>query len=75
MKVKVIIERGNDGSYGAYIGSDNAPFGILGDRKSALEAKTDFLNSYEEMKAYYTETDKKFIECESKFKVDKKSIS
>jgi hypothetical protein len=70
MKVKVIIERGNDGSYGAYIGSDNAPFGIIGDGKSALEAKTDFLNSYEEMKVYYAETNKKFTEYEFEFQFD-----
>ena len=70
MKLKVIIERGDDGSYGAYIGSDNAPFGIIGDGKTALEAKMDFLNSYEEMKAYYTETSKKFTDCEFEFQFD-----
>lgn len=34
MKAKVIIERGTDGTYGAYIGSDNVPYGIIGDRKN-----------------------------------------
>jgi hypothetical protein len=70
MKLKVIIERGNDGSYGAYIGSDSAPFGIIGDGKSAMEAKTDFINSYEEMKSYYAETNKEFVECEFEFQFD-----
>jgi hypothetical protein len=70
MKVKVIIERGSDGSYGAYIGSTAIPFGIIGDGKTAQEAKEDFLNSYEEMKAYYFETNKKFTDCEFEFQYD-----
>lgn len=70
MKVKAIIERGNDGDYGAYIGSDNVPFGIIGDGKTVQEAKDDFLNSYEEMKNHYAETNKKIIECEFEFQYD-----
>lgn len=70
MKVKVIIEKGNDGSYGAYISSDNASFGILGDGKTAQEAIADFLNSNDEKKAYYAEIGKKFIECEFEFQFD-----
>jgi hypothetical protein len=70
MKVKVIIERGNDGSYGAYIGTINIPFGIIGDGKTVQEAKEDFLNSYEEMKVYYSENNKKFIDCEFEFQYD-----
>lgn len=70
MKVKAIIERGNDGSYGAYIGSDNVPFGIIGGGKTVQEAKDDFLNSYEEMKNHYAETNKKITECEFEFQYD-----
>ncbi|MGL2963204.1 helix-turn-helix domain-containing protein [Flavobacterium sp. RSB2_4_14] len=70
MKVKVIIERGNDGSYGAYIGSNNVPFGILGDGKTVQEAKADFLNSYQEIRAYYLETNKKIIEYDFDFQFD-----
>lgn len=70
MKVKVIIERGTDGSYGAYIGSDNAPFGIVGDGKTVEEAKADFYNSYEEMREYYKDENKKFTECEFDFVFD-----
>ncbi|OXA65571.1 DNA-binding protein [Flavobacterium aquidurense] len=70
MKAKVIIERGTDGSYGAYIGSDNIPFGIVGDGKTVEEAKEDFLNSYQEMKEYYKEENKNFIECEFEFSYD-----
>lgn len=70
MKVKVIIERGNDGSYGAYIGSNNVSFGVIGDGKTVQDAKNDFLNSYEEMKDYYTENNKNFTECEFQFQFD-----
>ena len=70
MKIKVIIERGNDGSYGAYIGSNNVSFGIIGDGKTVQDAKNDFLNSYEEMKDYYAENNKNFTECEFQFQFD-----
>ena len=70
MKVKVIIERGNDGSYGAYVGSNNVSFGIIGDGETVQDAKNDFLNSYEEMKDYYAENNKNFTECEFQFQFD-----
>ena len=70
MKIKVIIERGNDGSYGAYIGSNNLSFGIIGDGETVQDAKNDFLNSYEEMKDYYAENNKNFTECEFQFQFD-----
>ena len=70
MKVKVIIERGNDGSYGAYIGSNNVSFGIIGDGETVQDAKNDFLNSYEEMKDYYAENNKNFTKCEFQFQFD-----
>jgi hypothetical protein len=70
MKAKVIIERATDGSYGAYIGSGNVPYGIVGDGKTVEETKTDFFNSYEEMKEYYKEENKDFIECEFEFSYD-----
>lgn len=74
MKINVIIERGIDGSYGAYLGVNNLPFGIIGDGKTVQEAKEDFLNSYEEMREYYKEENKKFIECEFKFILDMASF-
>jgi predicted RNase H-like HicB family nuclease len=74
MKLEVIIERGSDGTYGAYIESDNAPFGLLGDGKTVQEAKNDFINSYEEMREFYKEANKKFTECEFEFKYDMASF-
>lgn len=70
MKTKVIIERGSDGTYGVYIGSDNVPYGIIGDGKTVKEAIADFKNSYEEMREYYKEENKKFTECEFEYQYD-----
>jgi hypothetical protein len=43
-KVRVFIERGKDGSYGAYMPDDNnLHFGAIGDGASAKEAHDDFL--------------------------------
>lgn len=68
--VEVIIERGEDTTFTAYIGSDNAPFGLLGDGKTVKEAIEDFYNSYEEMKAYYKSEKKVFPKLEFEFKYD-----
>lgn len=70
MKAEVIIERGSDGTYSAYIGSDNVSFGLIGDGKTVQETIADFLNSAEEMKDYYKEQGKEFPEMEWKFKYD-----
>lgn len=68
MKANVIIERGKNGTYGAYISSDNVPYGLIGEGKTVEEAKEDFYNSYEEMKEYYKAEKKNFIELEFIFK-------
>lgn len=49
--VKVLIERGDDGTFGAYMPEAQLPFGVIGEGNTAEEAKTDFLNvirAYEE---------------------------
>lgn len=69
--VNVKIERGEDGTYGAYIEDDSLPFGIIGDGKTVAEAKADFMNSYEEMKQYFLDTNKDFVECKFNFAFDK----
>lgn len=52
MKINVLIERGKDGTYGAYIDGENPlKCGIIGDGKTAEEAKNDFMavaNSFKE---------------------------
>ncbi len=74
MKATVIIERGDDGTYSAYIADDNVPYGILGSAKTVQETIDDFRNSYEEMKAYYKEVNKKFTPLEVTFKYDMASF-
>ena len=56
----VIIERGADGTYGAYIADGNLPFGAIGDGKTVAEAIADFKNSIKEMKEYYESLGKEF---------------
>lgn len=70
MKNKVKIERGEDGTYGAYIENNNLPYGIIGEGNTAKEAIQDFLNSYEQMKQYYTKKEKEFVESEFEFIYD-----
>lgn len=51
-KVKVFIELGNNGTYGAYIPDNNPlPFGVIGEGNTVEEAKQDFLNVFEAYKA------------------------
>ncbi len=69
-KVTVIIERGNDGTYGAYLDENSLSYGLLGDGNTVDEAKEDFYNSYEEMKQYYKEEGKTFEEVEFEFRFD-----
>ena len=53
---KAIIEKGNDGTYGIYPPDIKNVF--WGDGNTVLEAKQDFLNSYQEMLDSYTEDNK-----------------
>lgn len=70
MKAKVIIERADNGSYSAYIGSDNVPFGIIGVGKSAREAINDFKEALVEMRESYAEDKQEFPEVEFEYVYD-----
>ena len=74
MKVTVIIERGADGTFGAYIANDNLPFGAIGDGNTVAETIEDFQNSIEEMREYYAEEGKEFPELEFEYKYDTASF-
>lgn len=74
MKVVVIIERGADGTYGAYIANDDMPFGVIGDGNTVAEAIDDFNNSIEEMRALYLEEGKKFPDIEIEYRYDTASF-
>lgn len=50
--VRVFIERGKDGTFGAYMPDDNnLSYGVIGEGQSACEAIADFKAVYEDMKA------------------------
>jgi hypothetical protein len=71
MKVKVILERGIDGSFDATMEFlENVPFGLLGQGKTVSETIADFNNSYAEMQAFYAEEGKKYPALEFDFKYD-----
>lgn len=75
-KVTVIIERGKDGTYGAYLADGHdLPFGIVGDGNTVEEARRDLLASFEDMRHYYEETGKDFPDgVEFVFKYDAASF-
>lgn len=54
MNVKVFIELGKDGTYGAYVSEKNPlPFGAIGEGKTVEETKNDFLNVLEAYRPDY----------------------
>lgn len=52
-QIIVNIERGNDGTFGAYMPEDVLPFGAIGEGDTAQMAKEDFMNVVEDFKAEY----------------------
>ncbi len=70
-KVRVFIERGNDGSYGAYMPDDDGlDYGIIGDGQSAAEAIEDFKASYQDMKKSFEKEGRFFEEVEFEYSYD-----
>lgn len=70
-KVRVFIERGKDGSYGAYMPDDNGlSYGVIGDGDTAAAAIDDFKAVYEDMKASYREEGRPFEEVDFDFSYD-----
>lgn len=74
MKATVIIERGADGTYGAYIADNTLPFGAIGDGNTVAEAIADFKNSVNEMREYYKSEGKPFPNVEFEYKYDTASF-
>jgi hypothetical protein len=72
LKVKALIERGNDGTYGVYVDLDEnrLNYGIIGEGSTAEEAKQDFLGCYEDMRAHFNVEKKPFQECYFEFEYD-----
>ena len=74
--VKAFIERGNDGTYGVYVDLENNTlnYGIHGNGDSAKEAVEDFISSYEEMKEFYNQKGKEFVEAKFNYVYDTASF-
>lgn len=70
-RVRVFIERGKDGTYGAYMPDDNnLDYGVIGDGDTVAAAMDDFKNAYEEMKQHYHEEGRHFEEIDFVFSYD-----
>ena len=73
-KINVVIERGIDGSFSAYIADDNCEFGCIGEGKSVEETKADFMKAVGEMQEVYAEEVSKFPDVEFDFIYDMASF-
>jgi len=70
-KVKVYIERGDDGTFGAYMPErKDLNFTLIGDGDTIEEAVADFKASYEEIKQMYAESGEPFEELQFEFCYD-----
>ena len=70
-KVRVLIERGKDGSFSAYMPDDNnLSYGVIGEGDTAEVAKQDFIDVYESMKKTAIEKNRNFEEVDFDFSFD-----
>ena len=70
-KVRVFIERGSDGGYGAYLPDDNRlSYSVNSVGDTEAEVIEDFKEAYREMKDYFAEEGKPFEEVEFVFSYD-----
>lgn len=69
--VRVFIERGKDGTYGAYMPDDNnLSYGVIGDGETAASAIEDFKAVYEDMKQAARAEGRAFEEVDFAFSYD-----
>ncbi len=75
-KVKAFIEKGTDGTYSVYVDLDNNSlnYGIHGVGDTVELAMDDFNKSYLDMKTFYKEEGKNFVEAEFEFQFDAESF-
>lgn len=70
-QVRVFIERGKDGTFGAYMPDDNnLSYGVIGDGDTAAAAISDFKSVYDAMKQAAKEEGRNFEEVEFVFSYD-----
>jgi hypothetical protein len=70
METLVIIERGLDGTFSAYLADDMLPYGIIGDGDTVQSTISDFYDAYNDMRRYYAEQGEPFVETNFVFKYD-----
>lgn len=69
--VRVFIERGKDGTYGAFMPDDNnLSYGVIGEGETAAAAIADFNAVYEDMKQAAKVEGRKFEEVDFSFSYD-----
>lgn len=74
-KVRVLIERGKDGGYNAFMPDDNKlTYGVIGEGSTATEAIEDFKAVYEAMKENARMDGREFEEVEFTFSYDVPSV-
>lgn len=69
-KVNVIIERGSDGHYSAYMDDDTLDYSVIGTGVTAREAENDFRIALLEMRDLYRDENRTFVEIEPVFVFD-----
>lgn len=70
-KIRVFIERGSDGTFGAYMPDDNSlDWGVSGEGATIEAAISDFKAAYEDVKAYYKDNGKPFEDVAFQFSYD-----
>lgn len=72
-KVTVFIERGDDGTYGAFVEQD-MPYGIIGEGNTVAETIEDFNIGYEEMRAHYLAENREFPEFEFEYSMPAETL-
>lgn len=73
-KVKVVVEKGTDGSYSCYTDHDFKTFSPAGYGTSVEEAKADFEEAYKEMREIEAEEGRKAPDIEIEWRYDIQSF-
>lgn len=68
--VIAIIETGADHRFSIYSKDNTLPYGVIGTGDTIASAKEDFMLAYEEIKDYFREYGKKFVDVEFSFRYD-----
>ena len=73
-KVNAVIERASDGTYSVYMDADDMSYLVTGTGRTVDEAVRCFQGGYEDMRRYYAEEGKEFVEVEFDYKYDMASF-